>query len=113
VTNLRIALQVAEADLPDVVKTKTTVYVASQRRDDLLAAWDVVRRHFGDHDAPSTLLAQTYIQGGDSGRGGALYGPRPVRGVQRRRPLGLGDGSIHGWRFGAIFHPVDHASAVV
>lgn len=53
-TNLRIALQAAEADLPDVVKT--TVYVASQRREDLLAAWGVVRRHFGDHDAPSTLL---------------------------------------------------------
>lgn len=53
-TNLRIALQAAQADLPDVVKS--TVYVASQRREDLLAAWDVVRRHFGDHDAPSTLL---------------------------------------------------------
>jgi enamine deaminase RidA (YjgF/YER057c/UK114 family) len=36
-TNLRIALQAAGADLPDVVKT--TVYVASQRREDLLAAW--------------------------------------------------------------------------
>jgi enamine deaminase RidA (YjgF/YER057c/UK114 family) len=53
-TNLHIALQAAEADLPDAVKT--TVYVASQRREDLLAAWEVVRRHFGDHDAPSTLL---------------------------------------------------------
>ncbi|MBV8993066.1 MAG: RidA family protein [Pseudonocardiales bacterium] len=53
-TNLRIALQEAEADLTDVVKS--TVYVASQRREDLLAAWGVVRRHFGDHDAPSTLL---------------------------------------------------------
>jgi enamine deaminase RidA (YjgF/YER057c/UK114 family) len=53
-TNLRIALQAAKADLPDVVKT--TVYVASQRREDLLAVWEVVRRHFGDHDAPSTLL---------------------------------------------------------
>lgn len=30
--------------------------MASQRRADLLAAWEVVRRHFGDHDAPSTLL---------------------------------------------------------
>ncbi len=49
--NLRIALRAAEADPPDVVKT--TVYVASQRREDLLAAWEVVRRHFGDHDAPS------------------------------------------------------------
>lgn len=53
-TNLRLALEAAEADLPDVVKT--TVYVASQHREDLVAAWDVVRRHFGDHDAPSTLL---------------------------------------------------------
>lgn len=53
-TNLRTALQAAGADLHDVVKT--TIYVASQRRDDLLAAWAVVRRHFGDHDAPGTLL---------------------------------------------------------
>jgi enamine deaminase RidA (YjgF/YER057c/UK114 family) len=53
-TNLCIALQAAEADLPDVVKT--TVCVASQRREDLLAVWEVVRRHCGDHDAPSTLL---------------------------------------------------------
>jgi enamine deaminase RidA (YjgF/YER057c/UK114 family) len=52
--NLRTALQAAGADLPDVVKT--TIYVASQRREDLLAAWAVVRRHFGDHDAPGTLL---------------------------------------------------------
>jgi enamine deaminase RidA (YjgF/YER057c/UK114 family) len=61
-TNLRIALQSAGADLPDVVKT--TVYVASQRRADLLAAWEVVRRHFGDHDAPSTLLgSQSWATG--------------------------------------------------
>ena len=53
-TNLRIALQAAEADLTDVVKT--TVYVASHRREDLQAAWGVVRRHFGDHDPPGTLL---------------------------------------------------------
>jgi enamine deaminase RidA (YjgF/YER057c/UK114 family) len=53
-TNLRTALQAAGADLPDVVNT--TVYVASQHRVDLLAAWEVVRRRFGDHDAPGTLL---------------------------------------------------------
>jgi len=52
--NLRTALRAAGADLDDVVKS--TVYVASHRREDLVAAWDVVRRHFGDHDAPSTLL---------------------------------------------------------
>jgi enamine deaminase RidA (YjgF/YER057c/UK114 family) len=57
--NLRTALQAAGADLPDVVKT--TTYVASQRHEDLLAAWAVVRRHFGDHDAPGTLLGVTIL----------------------------------------------------
>ncbi len=52
--NLRLALQAAGAELQDVVKT--TVYVATQRQEDLHTAWNVVRRHFGDHDAPSTLL---------------------------------------------------------
>ena len=52
--NLRIALQAAGADLDDVLKT--TVYVASSDRADLVTAWNVLKRHFGDHDAPSTLL---------------------------------------------------------
>ena len=52
--NLQEALREAGADLPDVVKT--TVYVASSRREDLVAAWSVVRQHLGEHDAPSTLL---------------------------------------------------------
>lgn len=52
--NLRTALAAAGADLVDVVKT--TVYVASGNRDDLVAAWNVVNRHFGAHDVPSTLL---------------------------------------------------------
>jgi hypothetical protein len=37
------------AELSDVVKT--TVFVARPRRDDLAAAWRVVRNRFGDHDA--------------------------------------------------------------
>ena len=57
--NLRTALQAASADLGDVLKT--TVYVATQRREDLVTAWDVVRRHFGDHDAPSTLLGVSVL----------------------------------------------------
>jgi enamine deaminase RidA (YjgF/YER057c/UK114 family) len=57
--NLRTALQAAGADLGDVLKT--TVYVATQRREDLVTAWDVVRRHFGDHDAPSTLLGVSVL----------------------------------------------------
>ena len=52
--NLRVALDAAGARLEDVVKT--TVYVASSDQQDLRVAWEVVRRHFGEHDAPSTLL---------------------------------------------------------
>ncbi len=52
--NLETALSDAGAGLTDVVKT--TVYVASHDRADLVAAWEVVSRAFGDHDAPSTLL---------------------------------------------------------
>ena len=52
--NLAVALGAAGAGLTDVAKT--TVYVASGSRADLLTAWRVVRDAFGDHDAPSTLL---------------------------------------------------------
>jgi enamine deaminase RidA (YjgF/YER057c/UK114 family) len=53
--NLEAALGAADARLDDVAKT--TVFVATQRREDLLAVWEVVRAAFGEHDAPSTLLA--------------------------------------------------------
>jgi enamine deaminase RidA (YjgF/YER057c/UK114 family) len=52
--NLVTALTAGGAALTDV--TRTTVYVASTDRADLVAAWDVVHRWFGEHDAPSTLL---------------------------------------------------------
>lgn len=52
--NLVTALTAAGAALTDVVKT--TVYVATSDRADLTTAWDVVRRWFGAHDVPSTLL---------------------------------------------------------
>ena len=52
--NLRVALEESGATIPDVLKT--TVYVASSDRRDLVAAWDEVADFFGDHDAPSTLL---------------------------------------------------------
>lgn len=52
--NLVTTLRAAGVALTDVVKT--TVYVASAQRADLVAAWGVVRAAFGDHDAPSTLL---------------------------------------------------------
>ena len=54
VANLATALAASGATLADVLKT--TVYVASADQADLVAAWEVVRAAFGDHDAPSTLL---------------------------------------------------------
>jgi enamine deaminase RidA (YjgF/YER057c/UK114 family) len=52
--NLWVALGECGAMLRDVLKT--TVFVASDRREDLVTAWDEVAAAFGDHDAPSTLL---------------------------------------------------------
>jgi enamine deaminase RidA (YjgF/YER057c/UK114 family) len=57
--NLRIALRAAGADLDDVLKT--TVYVATRQREDLVTAWEVVKRDFGSHDAPSTLLGVSVL----------------------------------------------------
>jgi enamine deaminase RidA (YjgF/YER057c/UK114 family) len=57
--NLETALEGAGAGLCDVLKT--TVYVATTERTDLVAAWDVVRAAFGDHDAPSTLVGVTVL----------------------------------------------------
>jgi enamine deaminase RidA (YjgF/YER057c/UK114 family) len=53
-SNLVAALDAAGCGLADVAKT--TVYVASSDRADLVAAWRVVSAAFGEHDAPSTLL---------------------------------------------------------
>src|SRR5215469_13781884 len=52
--NLRTALEDSGATIGDVVKT--TVYVASGQRSDLVSAWNEVAAAFGDHDVPSTLL---------------------------------------------------------
>lgn len=57
--NLATALEASGAALDDVLKT--TVYVATTDRSDLLAAWKVVREAFGDHDAPSTLVGVTVL----------------------------------------------------
>ncbi|GAB3785084.1 RidA family protein [Nocardioides ungokensis] len=53
--NLVTALADADSQLEDVART--TVYVATDRREDLTTVWEVVRAAFGDHDPPSTLLA--------------------------------------------------------
>lgn len=59
IENMTIALAEAGAELTDVVSTR--VLVASTRREDLGAAWRVVRDAFGNHDAPSTLLGVTVL----------------------------------------------------
>jgi enamine deaminase RidA (YjgF/YER057c/UK114 family) len=52
--NLLVALRSAGCGFEDVVKT--TVYVASGDRADLLSAWEVVEDCFGTSGPPSTLL---------------------------------------------------------
>ncbi|MFI6298573.1 RidA family protein [Nonomuraea sp. NPDC050790] len=52
--NLVISLEEVGAKLTDIAKT--TVYVASTDRADLVAAWNVYREYMGGHEAPSTLL---------------------------------------------------------
>jgi enamine deaminase RidA (YjgF/YER057c/UK114 family) len=59
VANLAASLKAAGASLTDVLKT--TIYVASGDRADLVAAWDVIHAEFGEHDAPSTLLGVTVL----------------------------------------------------
>ncbi len=59
VENLASALTAAGASLDDVISTR--VLVASDDRADLVAAWNVVRAAFGDHDAPSTLAGVTVL----------------------------------------------------
>ncbi len=59
VENMTIALREAGAGLTDVVSTR--VLVASPRQADLVAAWEVVREAFGEHEVPSTLLGVTVL----------------------------------------------------
>lgn len=59
VANLEQALAEADAQLTDVISTR--VLVASDRRSDLVAAWDVVHDAFAAHEVPSTLLGVTVL----------------------------------------------------
>lgn len=59
VENLRVALAAAGAELENVISTR--VLVASTRQEDLVAAWQVVRDAFGEHDVPSTLMGVTVL----------------------------------------------------
>ena len=57
--NMKTALADAGASVTDVISTR--VLVASTRREDLVAAWQVIRDAFGTHDVPSTLLGVTVL----------------------------------------------------
>jgi enamine deaminase RidA (YjgF/YER057c/UK114 family) len=59
VANLAEALAAAGAGMADVLKT--TVYVASGDRADLVAVWEIVRAAFAAHDVPSTLVGVTTL----------------------------------------------------
>ncbi|MTE18862.1 RidA family protein [Streptomyces sp. TRM43335] len=59
VENMRTALAEAGATIEDVISTR--VLVASDRQEDLVTAWEVVRDAFGDHDVPSTLMGVTVL----------------------------------------------------
>ncbi len=59
VANLRVALADAGAVIEDVISTR--VLVASSSQADLVAAWEVVRDAFGEHDVPSTLMGVTVL----------------------------------------------------
>lgn len=59
IENMRTALADAGAQLQDVICTR--VLVASARQQDLVAAWQVVRDFFADHDVPSTLMGVTVL----------------------------------------------------
>jgi enamine deaminase RidA (YjgF/YER057c/UK114 family) len=59
IENMQAALAASGAALQDVISTR--VLVASTRREDLVAAWEVVRNSFGNHDVPSTLMGVTVL----------------------------------------------------
>ncbi|MFG1710844.1 RidA family protein [Nonomuraea sp. M3C6] len=59
IENMQAALTASGASLQDVISTR--VLVASTQQKDLVAAWEVVRDSFGDHDVPSTLMGVTVL----------------------------------------------------
>jgi enamine deaminase RidA (YjgF/YER057c/UK114 family) len=56
--NLRIALEESGAAMRDVLKT--TIFVSTSSRDDLVVAWNAVAGGFGDHNPPAHCLASRF-----------------------------------------------------
>ncbi|MDU5107460.1 RidA family protein [Clostridium sp.] len=59
VENLKEALNDCGCTLEDIVYTR--VLVASNNQSDLVAAWETIRKEFGNHDIPSTLSGVTVL----------------------------------------------------
>lgn len=59
IENMQTALAEAGASIEDVISTR--VLVASSEQADLVSVWEVVRKAFGEHDVPSTLLGVTVL----------------------------------------------------
>ena len=57
--NLRIALEDSGAAMRDVLKT--TIFVSTSSRDDLVVAWNEIAGRFGDHNPPSTLVGVSVL----------------------------------------------------
>jgi enamine deaminase RidA (YjgF/YER057c/UK114 family) len=57
--NLAAVLAASQADLSNVVKS--TVYVATNDRADLVAVWNVVKDAFAPHEPPSTLIGVSVL----------------------------------------------------
>jgi len=57
--NLETALADVGAELSDVAKV--TIYVAEKMQADLVVAWDVVSKVFGDHKPAATMLGVTVL----------------------------------------------------
>jgi enamine deaminase RidA (YjgF/YER057c/UK114 family) len=57
--NLRIALEDSGAAMRDVLKT--TIFVSTSSRDDLVVAWNEIAGGFGDHNPPSTLIGVSVL----------------------------------------------------
>jgi enamine deaminase RidA (YjgF/YER057c/UK114 family) len=57
--NLRAVLQQVGSTVEDLVKT--TVYVVTADHDELVRAWEAVRRELGPTDPPSTLVGVSML----------------------------------------------------
>lgn len=58
-SNLKEALKDCGATLEDVAYTR--ILVASTNQEDLVTAWNAIRKEFGEHDVPSTLSGVTVL----------------------------------------------------